>query len=189
MARGFREIAVQVDKDCEISGIWLSGNFYFCLVCLLLSLEHLCFRRCHGSPNWVIFNPIPVIKSLELEIWLENCICLPGTDCCSTVLSKWSFSTRHRRDSRNRPGPVRLAGLVSVSVSKKFIFRSQSQSRSRKKIFLGLSLSPGLELFPLLGLSWSRILATFGFTLIIGILKYLRAVHKWCHFGGRGEGE
>ena len=146
MARGFREIAVQVDKDCEISGIWLSGNFYFCLVCLLLSLEHLCFRRCHGSPNWVIFNPIPVIKSLELEIWLENCICLPGTDCCSTVLSKWSFSTRHLRDSRNWSSPMRLAGLVSVSVSKKITSGSQFQSRS-------WTVPP----------SWSQLVSNFGY--------------------------
>ena len=51
-----------------------------------LLLDYLCSQSRHWSPNRVIFNPGHVLKSWEPEIWLENCKCLPGTLCCSTML-------------------------------------------------------------------------------------------------------
>ena len=58
-----------------------------------LLLDYLCSRSRHGSLDRFIFSPKPYLKSWEPEIWLENCKCLPGTHCCSTVLPKWSFPT------------------------------------------------------------------------------------------------
>ena len=37
-----------------------------------LSLDHLCLQSRHGSPDQVIFNLKPVLKSWEPKFWLEN---------------------------------------------------------------------------------------------------------------------